>query len=94
MKITLKQAKGIGDKFKINWKVIPLKDWRDALMVELEHGSMLGKIVNITNDNIRKTGMIALAHYMEFPDYYKRLNKMEKEAKRHWKNRKKPNIFK
>jgi hypothetical protein len=38
--------------------------------------------------------MIALAHYMEFPDYYKRLKKMEERAEKYWKNKKKPDIFK
>jgi hypothetical protein len=94
MKFTLKEAKAIGDKFNINWRTIPLKEWRYALHVELEHGSMFGKKANVTKDDIRKTAMIALAHYMEFPDYYKRLSKMEERAEKYWKNKKKPNIFK
>jgi hypothetical protein len=30
------------------------------------------------------TGKIALAHLNEFPDYYDRLEKMEKEADKFW----------
>jgi hypothetical protein len=29
-------------------------------------------------------GKIALAHMKEFPDYYERLERMEKEAEREW----------
>jgi hypothetical protein len=32
------------------------------------------------------TGKIALAHLNEFPDYYMRLEKMEKEAEDFWEN--------
>ena len=30
------------------------------------------------------TGKIALAHMKEFPDYYQRLERMEREAERDW----------
>ena len=36
------------------------------------------------NDEIL-TAKIALAHLSEFPDYYTRLNKLEKEAEDFWK---------
>jgi hypothetical protein len=36
------------------------------------------------NDEIL-TAKIALAHLSEFPDYYTRLNKLEKEAEDYWK---------
>jgi len=32
------------------------------------------------------TGKITLAHLNEFPDYYTRLEKMEKEAEDFWEN--------
>lgn len=35
--------------------------------------------MNMTNNNILITGKIALAHLNEFPDYYKRLEKLEKK---------------
>jgi hypothetical protein len=35
---------------------------------------------NVTNDNPILTGKIALAHLNEFPDYYTRLARPEKEA--------------
>jgi hypothetical protein len=51
-----------------------------GLDVELEHG-ISDLQTNVTNDNEMITGKIALAHLNEFPDYYTRLEKMEKEAK-------------
>ena len=48
---------------------------------------------NVTNDNLLLTGKIALAHLIEYPDYYKRLNKMEMEAEKYWKKRNKPNVI-
>lgn len=47
--------------------------------VELEHGT-ISSLTNVTNDDLLATGKIALAHLNEFPDYYTRLLKMEKEA--------------
>ena len=47
--------------------------------VELEHGSHDPQ-TNVTNDDLIVTGKIALAHMKEFPDYYERLEKMEREA--------------
>ena len=46
---------------------------------ELEHGKV-DPHTNVTNDDPLITGKIALAHLNEFPDYYTRLDKMEKEA--------------
>ena len=51
--------------------------------VELEHGS-INQLTNVTNDDPILTGKIALAHLNEFPDYYIRLGKMEKEADQFW----------
>jgi len=57
-----------------------IEQYRMGLDVELEHGKV-DQYTNVTNDNPIMTGKIALAHLNEFPDYYTRLDKMEKEAK-------------
>lgn len=54
--------------------------------VELEHG-LHDPATNVTNDDALITGKIALAHLNEFPDYYTRLEKMEKEAEQYWENK-------
>jgi hypothetical protein len=56
------------------------------LEVELEHGYR-DPLTNVTNDDPVITGKIALAHLYEFPDYYTRLSKLEREATEYWKTR-------
>lgn len=50
---------------------------------ELEHGNISSQ-TNVTGNDPILTGKIALAHLNEFPDYYKRLKKLEGEAKAYW----------
>ena len=50
-----------------------------GMSVELEHGSQNAE-TDITGDNPEETLKIVLAHLNEIPDYYTRLNKMEKEV--------------
>jgi len=56
-----------------------LKEFREGLSTELEHGSVNPE-TNITNDDEILTTKIALAHLKEIPDYYTRLEQMEKDA--------------
>jgi hypothetical protein len=44
-------------------------------------------MTDVTGDDPQLTGKIALAHLKEFPDYYTRLERMEEEAKRDWRER-------
>ncbi|MEW6294737.1 MAG: DUF5661 family protein [Candidatus Diapherotrites archaeon] len=78
---TAKEAKRIGEKLEIKWKEFNVEQFRMGLDVELEHGKRDNK-TNVSNDNPVITGKIALAHLNEFPDYYTRLYKMEKEAEK------------
>ena len=77
-------AKRIGKELKINWKDVNLGEFTKGLNVELEHGSRDSQ-TNVTDNDGKLTGEIAWAHLKEFPDYYTRLAKMEKEAKDHFK---------
>lgn len=91
MKITKKQAKSLGNKFSINFDIIEFNEWHYGLNVELEHGRQLG-LTNVSNNSLVLTAKIALAHLMEYPDYYKRLKIMEDKADIYWHN-KQINIF-
>ena len=73
-------AKRIGKDLHINWKKINLSEFTRGLNVELEHGSKDPQ-TNVTNNDGKLTGEIALAHLKEIPDYYTRLAKMEKADK-------------
>ena len=77
-------AKRIGNELHINWTEIKLSEFTRGLNVELEHGSKDSK-TNVTDNDGKLTGEIALAHLKEFPDYYTRLSKMEKVAQAHFK---------
>jgi len=93
MKVNKKQAEKLAKKFKIKLDVIDFDEWQFGLNIELEHGKKFGAITNITNNNLELTAKIAIAHLIEFPDYYKRLMKMEVKAESYWKKHKKPSIF-
>jgi len=85
-KFSKTEAQEIGDDLKINWDKISLEAFTKGLNVELEHGA-IHAVTNVTNNDGKLTGEIALAHLNEFPDYYTRLEKMEKEASDHLKNK-------
>ena len=87
-KFTEEEARETGKKLGITWQDFDLNQFRKGMDVELEHGTINSK-TNVTNDNPLMTGKIALAHLNEFPDYYDRLEKMEIEGDKFWKNRKK-----
>lgn len=76
---TSEEARKIGESLGIDWSRFNVEQYRMGLDVELEHGKV-NPHTNVTNDDPVMTGKIALAHLNEFPDYYTRLDKMEKEA--------------
>ena len=80
---TTDEAQRIGDAIGANWGQIPLEQFRQGLAVELEHGSHDPQ-TNVTSDDEILTGKIALAHLKEFPDYYDRLEQLEKAADEFW----------
>jgi len=81
---TEKEAKEIGEKIGIKWGKFDVEQFRMGMDVELEHGT-INSNTNVTDDDPLTTGKIALAHLNEFPDYYTRLDKMEKEGDKFWK---------
>lgn len=80
---TAEEAKEIGEKLGIDWSKWDIEQFRMGMDVELEHG-LHDSHTNVTDDDALTTGKIALAHLNEFPDYYTRLEKMEKEADEFW----------
>lgn len=83
MIITKEEAKNIGEQLGLDWSKFNIEQFHIGMMVELEHGTR-DPHTNVTNDDFLTTGKIALAHLNEFPDYYTRLKKMEKEAEEYW----------
>ncbi|MBU2540881.1 MAG: hypothetical protein KJ593_03165 [Candidatus Omnitrophica bacterium] len=77
------EAKKIGEQLGIKWDKFDVEQFRQGMDVELEHG-LRDQTTNVTGNDPLTTGKIALAHLEEFPDYYTRLAKMEKEAEDFW----------
>ena len=90
--VSLSDARKIGTKLGIDFNSVKLSDYRYGMNVEFEHGKE-NKLTNVTNNNLLVTGKIALAHLLEYPDYYNRLRQMERVAEKYWKNKKKPSIL-
>jgi hypothetical protein len=80
------EAQELGQRIGVDWKRIPVEEFRMGLSVELEHGAHDPQ-TNVTNDDVVITAKIALAHLKEFPDYYTRLGRMEREADEYWAGR-------
>jgi hypothetical protein len=85
---SMADAERIGQEIGIVWHEAPfdVAQFRAGLDVELEHGRH-DPATNVSDDDEIVTGKIALAHLNEFPDYYTRLEQMEKEAERYWASR-------
>lgn len=82
---TIEDARRIGTDIGIDWDTsrFDVAQFLDGIKVELEHG-LHDPETNVTGNDPVMTGKIALAHLREFPDYYTRLEKLEKEAEEFW----------
>jgi DNA-directed RNA polymerase alpha subunit len=80
---SLEEAKVVGNQIDADWVKYQPEQFRMGLEIELEHGK-INPTTDVTNDDLIITGKIAMAHLNEFPDYYDRLEKMEKEADIFW----------
>lgn len=90
--VSLAEAKKIGHKLGINFKAVSPEEYRYGMNIEIEHGKQ-NKLTNVTNNDLLITGKIALAHILEYPDYYVRLKKMETDAEKYWSKKRKPNML-
>ncbi|MEJ2086245.1 MAG: hypothetical protein P8Y44_11285 [Acidobacteriota bacterium] len=61
------------------------EDVAKGMNVETEHGTRFPDL-DVTGDDPVITAKIALAHLREFPDYYERLEVMEREAEAAWES--------
>ena len=88
MQFTEDQARSIGGEIGIDWNaaLFDVDQFRRGLEIELEHGSRDPETDVTGNDSVA-TGKIAWAHLREYPDYYDRLEVLEREAKQYWDSR-------
>jgi len=74
-----KLLKVLGTKLGIDWNKVDFEQFKKGYKVELEHGSKDTQ-TNVTNNDPIKTGKITWAHLKELPDYYNKLERVEKKA--------------
>ena len=85
---TSEEALAVATQLGIDFAALgfDLEQFRMGMGVELEHG-LRDPATNVTGSDPMVTGKIALAHLKEFPDYYTRLEVLEREAEEHWSGR-------
>ncbi len=76
---TLAEAKVIGDKLGIDWKVFDVKQFRLGMNAELADGTY-NPVTNFASTDPILIGKIVRTHLNEFPDYYSHWAQDEKEA--------------
>jgi transcription antitermination factor NusA-like protein len=89
--ISIDDVKDIAEKLQIPFNDFDVEQLYKGVLVEMEHGTQNSK-TNVTNDDLEMTIKIAWAHLNEFPDYYDRLEKMEKVAEDYWASRPRRNF--
>lgn len=62
-------AVDIANKLNIKFDKFSVQDFLTGLNIELEHGN-INTSTNVTNNNLKMTAKIALAHLNEFSNYY------------------------
>jgi hypothetical protein len=89
--ITTADAKKVAAKLGVDFdrELFTIQDFKRGMKIELEHGKCLdGKsspVTNVTNNDLKKTGQITLAHLTEEFRYYsvrEGLPAMEKRLKK------------
>lgn len=80
-RFTEQEAAEVAARIGIEFAEVPfdLDQFRRGMDVELEHGANDPE-TNVTGDDEIATGKIAWAHLKELPDYYDRLEEMERAA--------------
>ena len=85
-KITKHQARLTGNVLNVDWSVVDFDQFLKGMGVEFEEHGPGHPETDITRSDLIKVGKVALAHLREFPDYYTRLDKMEKAGKKEKKD--------
>ena len=76
---TSEEARRVGDVIGVDWSRFDLEQFRAGMDVEFEHGSHDAQ-TDVTGDDPIVTGKIAWAHLLEMPDYYERLEALERST--------------
>lgn len=77
--VSTELAKKIGNDLSVDWEKIDIEQLRKGMEVEQEHDDGSATDVVPGTLDFHKIAKIALAHLKELPDYYDRLQKIEKK---------------
>jgi hypothetical protein len=77
----MEEARRVGDAIGVDWSRFDLEQFRAGMDVEFEHGCHDPQ-TDVTGDDPILTGKITFARMKEFPDYYERLERMERGRER------------
>lgn len=66
---TIDDVKIVSKILNISFDKFSPNDLLRGMNIEKEHG-LVNNLTNVTNDNILLTAKIALAHLLEYPNYY------------------------
>jgi uncharacterized linocin/CFP29 family protein len=91
-KFSAEEARAVGESLGIDWSAFSVDQFRRGMDVELEHG-LTDAETNVTSDDPLTTAKIALAHLNEYPDYYDRLEEMERAAEAYWEGPAEEEVF-
>ena len=84
MLVSIDEARRIGDELNVNWAVVDVAGFRDAINAEgTEHS-------DVVKEDATLAARIVIAHLREAPDYYELLAKLEAESNSVWENCEKP----
>ena len=78
-KISIDEAKRVGESLHIDWEQVDLEEFRQGLMGNHKEGA-IDPETGLTYDSVLLTGKIVLAHMEEFPDYFTWLAKLRAEV--------------
>lgn len=86
--VTMEEAERVAGALRIDFDAVEFDqaEFHRGLQMELAHGRA-DPDTNVTDDSLVLTAKIALAHLNEIPDYYTRLDVMERDARNEWKHR-------
>ena len=77
-RISLEEARRVGEALYIDWGQVDLEEFRQGLMGH--HRAVIDPESGHTYEAVLHTGKVVLEHAQEIPDYYSRLAKLEAEV--------------
>jgi hypothetical protein len=78
-KISIDEAKRVGESLHIDWEQVDLEEFRQGLMGNHKQDAVDPE-TGLTYDGVLLTGKVVLTHMEEFPDYFSRLAKLKEEV--------------